>query len=146
MASSSILCTAGDLHFTVHTYNFDFDWQSLPMEMQIQTLSYLRAVDLRAVHQTNRYFWQRHGRLMCRASVSQNLMEGFAAQPTTLHAYHPPSFAVVGKTMETPKGKGGSCKKVAMRRNKQQHTGFRRRRCRGYLYQDTSDLEQESQC
>jgi hypothetical protein len=46
-----------------------------------------------------------------------NLTEGVAAQPTTSHAYHPPSSALVGTTMETPKGKGGSCKKVAMRCN-----------------------------
>ena len=59
------------------------------MEMQVRTLSYLRAVDLSAVHQTNRYFWQNTALqhaivLYCAEQVyPPHLTEGFAVQPTT---------------------------------------------------------------
>ena len=107
-----------------------FDWQSLPMEMQVRTLSYLRAVDLSAVQQTNRYFWQnktlQHAIVVyCAEQVyPKNLTAGFAAQPTTTE--YPPATTSSSTMETTPKGKGSSnsSKKVAQgRKNRSSSLG-----------------------
>jgi hypothetical protein len=78
--------------------------QSLPFELQVRTLSYLRAVDLSAVHQVNRYFWEatnlQHAIVVyCAAQVyPPKWTEGFQHQPIS-------SAATTSKGVVKTKGK-----------------------------------------
>jgi hypothetical protein len=78
----------------------------LPMELQIRVLAYLRAVDLSAVSQINRYFYSnkllQHAIVVyCSESVyPASLTAGFADQPTVTAS---PSSSSVPKSAITPK-------------------------------------------
>jgi len=102
------------------------------MEIQVRILSCLRAVDLSAVHQTNRYFWQ-NARLQhaivvhCAEQVyPPNLTKGFAAQPistsssttTAAAAADSKDAAAITSINSIASGKGKSSKNHQGRRGK----------------------------